>query len=186
MNKKYDWGLVKKLYLDGQSTTEISDTLHTSPGTIAHICRRLGIVRSVSEGKILRWRKQELSTTPRAQHKRARRLTAVRLDRKLEVWEDVHHKDSNLSNDSDTNLVVLPSTLHAQITNWAKGSGVGWHRASGKWRARVVINREEHYLGLFTSKQDALHKVEEYRKQFEIGLFGELVAIEKQKRGAMK
>jgi hypothetical protein len=33
--------------------------------------------------------------------------------------------------------------------------GVEWHPQSGKWRAKIGINRKAHHIGLFTSKEEA-------------------------------
>ena len=38
----------------------------------------------------------------------------------------------------------------------AKNTGVTWHTASGKWRARMRINGKELYLGIFNKKQEAV------------------------------
>lgn len=39
--------------------------------------------------------------------------------------------------------------------NASKFKGVGWHRSTGKWRARIGFGRKKYYLGLFDSPEDA-------------------------------
>ncbi len=177
-----DWDKIKELYLAGNSTYEVADILGCTQQSIANACRKMGIVRSISMGKIVGWRKRELSTNWEAQRKRARNTVALKLGRKLETSEEVHHKDSNYSNESDSNLVLLDYGLHRSITHWDKGPGVTYQKLTGKWIAQVRLVRKRIYLGLFATKDEALKVVEDYRKQVEVGLFGELVKIEREKR----
>ena len=34
--------------------------------------------------------------------------------------------------------------------------GVGWHKKSSKWQARININKVQETLGMFSSKEDAI------------------------------
>lgn len=36
-------------------------------------------------------------------------------------------------------------------------SGVSWHKMSGKWRARITVDRKEIYLGLYDNYEDAVN-----------------------------
>jgi len=42
-----------------------------------------------------------------------------------------------------------------QRNNRSGAKGVGWHRASGKWRARITVGGKHIYLGLFDDLEDA-------------------------------
>lgn len=41
-------------------------------------------------------------------------------------------------------------------TNTSGVVGVCWHKATGKWQARIAVGGERKHLGLFTSKDDAI------------------------------
>jgi len=41
--------------------------------------------------------------------------------------------------------------------------GVSWHRAAGKWRAKVQVGGKYHYLGLFDDLEEAAAVVAEFR-----------------------
>ena len=56
-----------------------------------------------------------------------------------------------------------------RIINTSGITGVSWHNLSQKWRARIMVNGKEIYLGLFTNFNDAV----EARKKAEEKYFGE-------------
>lgn len=55
------------------------------------------------------------------------------------------------------------------ITNNSGYPGVGWHKKSNKWRARIQVHGRQIYLGIFDSLEDAIYA----RQQAEIEYFGE-------------
>ena len=45
--------------------------------------------------------------------------------------------------------------------------GVVWHKATNKWMARITVENQDIYLGLFTNKQDAINaRIEAEHKYF--------------------
>ena len=42
---------------------------------------------------------------------------------------------------------------------------VSFNKASGKWQARITINRQRIYLGLYDNERMALDEVNEYKKK---------------------
>jgi hypothetical protein len=45
--------------------------------------------------------------------------------------------------------------------------GVVWHKYANKWMARITVNNEDIYLGLFINKQDAINaRIEAEKKYF--------------------
>lgn len=72
----------------------------------------------------------------------------------------VDHRDGNGLDNRRANLrEATPSqNLHNQRLSRANTSGykgVEWHKAKGKWRARIMINGKQRYLGLFATAEDA-------------------------------
>lgn len=51
-----------------------------------------------------------------------------------------------------------------QINNTSRVTGVGWHKASNKWCARISVNKKYIHLGLFTDINEAIAA----RKQAEL------------------
>lgn len=43
--------------------------------------------------------------------------------------------------------------------------GVSWHRAAGKWDARVCIGGRRHHLGLFDAEEDAARAADSFRRE---------------------
>ena len=41
--------------------------------------------------------------------------------------------------------------------------GVDWHKASGRWRARAMLNRKSYFVGYFDDEDVAGARVEEVR-----------------------
>lgn len=54
-------------------------------------------------------------------------------------------------------------------TNTSGVTGVNWHKASQKWRARITVGEKEIYLGIFDNFEDAV----KVRKEAEEKYFGE-------------
>ncbi len=63
-------------------------------------------------------RKGYLYFTFRNKHyKRSRVLMQLHLNKKLEIWECVHHKDKNKSNDELLNLEIIEASDHITLHN---------------------------------------------------------------------
>lgn len=80
---------------------------------------------------------------------------------------DTDHEDVNPLNNRINNLRYL--TRSQNLMNRKEISGIDLHKQTGKWRARIKINKKEFHLGLFTNKQDAINA----RRKAEQKYFGE-------------
>lgn len=87
-------------------------------------------------------------------------------------YEAVDHIDRNPLNNRITNLRLV----NAQQNNQNKDtyynspfgvSGVTWHKHTGKYLARIKVNRREIHLGVFWTLEEAI----EARKQAELTYF---------------
>lgn len=91
-------------------------------------------------------------------------------------WPEViiDHQDLNRSNNKWENLRLAnhaqnKSNSDANANNHSNLKGVSFHRATGKWRARIGHAGESKFLGLFPTKEDA-HDA--YRKE-SVKLYGD-------------
>jgi hypothetical protein len=72
----------------------------------------------------------------------------------------VDHIDGNGLNNTRANLRIctIAENVRSSRRRTDNGSGykgVGFHKASGKWVARIVTNGEKMYLGLYESPEQA-------------------------------
>lgn len=76
---------------------------------------------------------------------------------------EVDHIDRNPLNNNIENLRILNHQRNA----WNNGAkGYGWHKASNKWRVRIVVNNKEIYGGLFKTEEEAIKKREELKNKY--------------------
>jgi hypothetical protein len=82
------------------------------------------------------------------------------LNRELLQSEEVDHIDGNGLNNRRKNLRLVSHQQnmmnmksHSDGTSVYKG--VGFHKKSSKWRARIFVDRHEMHLGLFNSEIEA-------------------------------
>lgn len=74
---------------------------------------------------------------------------------------EVDHIDRDRLNNRRTNLRVVTHAQQLQnrpqVNNgWtSQYRGVSWHALTQKWRARVEIDGESHYLGIFSTEEEA-------------------------------
>lgn len=87
---------------------------------------------------------------------------------------ELDHIDRNKLNNLTENLI--PKTHMGNMQNCGIRSdntsgtaGVSWNKTINKWRAYIMANHKDIYLGCFTNKEDAIKA----RKQAEIKYFGE-------------
>ncbi len=82
-------------------------------------------------------------------HRRARKTIELKLGRKLDSKEDVHHKDENLFNGDDENLEVLFDSEHGRLfhKNRARGEKSPGHVLNNK---QVLMIRRAHKSGKFS------------------------------------
>ena len=84
------------------------------------------------------------------------------------------HKDHDKLNNQRANLRLCTRTennCNAQKphTNTSGYKGVGFHKQTGKWRARIKINRKEKHLGLFADALNAAYAYDDAARE----LFGD-------------
>lgn len=83
-----------------------------------------------------------------------------------------HINGDKLDNRRGNLRVVTPSRnqVNRKRLNRNNTSGVrGVARAFGKWRAQITVNRKNHHLGLFASKEEAIAA----RREAELEHYGE-------------
>lgn len=89
----------------------------------------------------------------------------------------VDHKDGDKVNNNPNNL--RSSNVHLNSSNQkvpsnssTKVVGVGLHKQSGKFCARVSYMGSRKFLGLFDTVGEAEVKVEEFKNKFGVGRIG--------------
>ncbi len=89
----------------------------------------------------------------------------------------VDHRDRNTLNNCRGNLRLCSHSQNLQntglcSTNTSGLKGVSIHPQTGLWRARYVLNRKEHHIGLFKSKEEAARaydfSISEVRGEFSV------------------
>lgn len=78
----------------------------------------------------------------------------------VEPGVQVDHCDGNGLNNIRANLRPVTSQQNnfnraAKINNISGYKGVGWHKSSGKWQARIYLDGKPIYLGLFAAAEEA-------------------------------
>ena len=75
---------------------------------------------------------------------------------KDQVDHDNHIRhDNRWKNLNSSTNAANHKNMPIQSANTSGITGVGWHKSSGKWRARIIVNYKDVYLGLFINKADA-------------------------------
>lgn len=64
--------------------------------------------------------------------------------------------DNRLSNLREATLGQNQQNRKLQISSTSGCVGVTWHKKKQRWQARIYLDRTEHYLGLFATKEDAV------------------------------
>lgn len=78
-------------------------------------------------------------------------------------WPDgvIDHINGNPADNRISNLRDIPQSTNMQNRRFPKAVnplntlGVSWHKAAGRYRARLTVDRKEIHLGLFDSVEDA-------------------------------
>lgn len=84
-----------------------------------------------------------------------------------------HINGDKLDNRRENLRVVTPSRnqVNRKSLNKNNRSGVrGVDRSFGKWRAQITVNRKNHYLGMYPTKEEAAS----VRREAELRFYGEL------------
>ena len=76
----------------------------------------------------------------------------------------VDHINHNRLDNRKENLREVNNSENQFNSHKTVVAGVGFHKLSQKWRARITVNQREIYLGLFDTKEEA---IEARRKAFE-------------------
>jgi len=89
----------------------------------------------------------------------------------------VDHIDGDSLNNQRSNLRICSQMENMQNLHRVKGlskyKGVGFHKAYGKWRARIQVNKKPIYLGYFKDEIDAAKAYDEAAKKH-FGAFARL------------
>ena len=97
--------------------------------------------------------------SPTINGKRRRILMHYEIIGKPSKGMEMDYKDGSGLHNFKNNLRFVTKRQNGQNRkNQNKSSqypGIYWHKASGKWIARIVINGNQKYLGLFTDEQKA-------------------------------
>lgn len=106
-------------------------------------------------------------------------IVAERMNLILQPGEIVEHRDRHPLNNLRTNLrAATHSQNHAnegiRSNNKSKRRGVSYRKDRNKWRARIMVNYEETFLGYFNTKQEAYFAY----CQAAIKYFGEFANLE--------
>jgi len=84
-----------------------------------------------------------------------------RLHRLIWLWHgkellgEIDHIDRNKFNNKIENLRIVSKSENQWNTSKSENGGVGFHKASNKWRARITINNKSIYLGVFETRSEA-------------------------------
>lgn len=68
---------------------------------------------------------------------------------------EIDHRDRNGLNNRIVNLRDVSRSVN-QLNSGRCNGGIHRHGVSSKWVARITINGKREYLGIFTSKKDAM------------------------------
>ena len=100
-----------------------------------------------------------------------------RLIMKPNIWEQVDHIDGNGLNNIRSNLRICSKQENHFNSKARHGTscfkGVGLHKPTQKWRARIRFNTQEIHLGLFNSETEAAKAYDQKAKE----LFGEFARL---------
>jgi hypothetical protein len=96
--------------------------------------------------------------------KRVHQLVAICfLDHKPEADRIINHKDFDKTNNHLSNLEIVSvreNSNKKHLKSTSKYVGVSWHKATGKWQARIQIDGISKYLGCWHDEWIA-HKMYE-------------------------
>jgi len=75
--------------------------------------------------------------------------------RQVDHWDGdgLNCQQSNLRDATDSQNQANQQKHHGPSSSRFKG--VGWHKASGKWRARIKVDYQDRYLGVFATEEEA-------------------------------
>ena len=82
--------------------------------------------------------------------------------------ETVDHINNDRSNNKIENLrgaTQAQNNKNASLSkrNTSGVKGIAWIEASRKWKAKCMVDRIDHYLGMYESMDDAVRAVSEFR-----------------------
>ena len=91
--------------------------------------------------------------------KEAGRSFNVRMHCEVMGEKHIDHLDGDGLNNSRSNLRACTNSQNQQNRKIGFGAsqfkGVSWHKATGKWRATIVVERKQKALGYYRAEEDA-------------------------------
>lgn len=84
---------------------------------------------------------------------------------------EVDHRNRNPLDNRRSNLRRCSRSENQQNVPAQTGSasrfrGVAWHKATGKWQARVILGQKQHYLGVFATEEEAAEVAAAFRREY--------------------
>ena len=144
----------------------------------------IGNVRNINTGKVLKPRKNRddgyfrvnLSKNNIIKDFLIHRLIAYAFIPNPENLREIDHIDQNKTNNSITNLRWVSRSNNCRNRPKFKNSsskyiGVYFHKANGKYQARISINYKQKYIGIYDKEDDAGKAFDDYIKKHNLTEF---------------
>lgn len=128
--RKYDYDAMIADYKSGLSLNKVGDKHNTTASTVLKIFKSLGFASRGKQGYLrgeahYLWKggiTRDLDGYAVEKSGRVHRLAMAKfLNRKLSIWEDVHHVDGGKDNFHIDNLVVMPKREHSRFHTYLRG-----------------------------------------------------------------
>ena len=145
-----------------------------------------GNVRNINTGRILKPRKDtdgyydvDLSKNGIRKQFKIHRLVGFAFIPNPQNLTDIDHIDQNKTNNSISNLRWISKSNNLRNRPKFKNSsskyiGVYFHKATGKYVAKISINNKQKHIGLYETEEDAARAFDNYIKEHNLTEFYDL------------
>lgn len=125
--KEFDYQIVKRLYLDGKSLSEVASVIQVSDEDVRRALIRMGVPRrrrgggdgeknhQFKGGVHVRRDGYRIARGTRKKPLEHRKIAERALGRPLKREETVHHVDVDPGNNQNTNLVICTHSYHMEL-----------------------------------------------------------------------